>query len=100
MSVAFADENTELDAPPTSALHNIETEQVLLGAIISQKGAFSKVEHIITAEDFHELVHQDLYAKCLAIRDDAGVVTYTMVRAKLGAFGAHDLGGMTVDAYA
>lgn len=97
MAVAFADEVAEVE---TSALHNIETEQALLGAIISQKEALSKVEHIITAEDFSEPVHQDLYAKCVAVHADGGALSYRIVKAQLGAFGAHDLGGLTVDAYA
>jgi replicative DNA helicase len=99
MTVAFADEVAEVESP-TSALHNLETEQVLLGAIISQREAVSKVERIITAEDFENLVHQDLYAKILSIRDDGGELSYRIVKAQLGAFGAHDLGGLTVDAYA
>ena len=33
VEVAFADENTELEIP-SSALHNIETERAILGAII------------------------------------------------------------------
>jgi replicative DNA helicase len=99
-AVAFADEDTEAEIPAASVLHNIETEQALLGAIISQKEALSKVEHIITPEDFSEPVHGDIYAKCLSIRDEGCSLTYTIVKAKLGAFGAHDLGGLTVGAYA
>jgi replicative DNA helicase len=97
--VAFADEVAEVENP-NSALHNLEAEQALLGAVISQKEALSKVEHIITPDDFFEPVHQDLYGKILAIRDDGGMLTYTIVKAKLGAYGAHDLGGLTAAAYA
>jgi replicative DNA helicase len=97
--VAFADEVAEVESP-TSALHNLEAEQALLGAIISRNEALSKAEHVITAEDFFYPVHQDLYAKILAIRDDGGMLTYTIVKAKLGAYGAHDLGGLTAAAYA
>jgi replicative DNA helicase len=99
VNTSFADEDVDLGIP-TSALHNIETEQALLGAIISQKEALSKAEHVITADDFSEPPHQDLYAKCLAIRNDGGALSYRIVKAQLGAFGAHDLGGLTVDAYA
>jgi len=97
--VAFADEVVEIESP-NSALHNLEAEQALLGAIISQKEALSKVKQIITPDDFFEPVHQDLYTKILAIHDDGGALTYTIVKAKLGAFGAHDLGGLTAAAYA
>jgi replicative DNA helicase len=98
-AVAFADEVAEVEVP-TSASRNLETEQALLGAIISQKEALSKVEHIITPEDFSEPVHGDIYAKCLSIRDEGDLLTYTIVKAKLGAFGSHDLGGLTAGAYA
>ena len=97
--VSFADEVAEVESQ-TSALLNIEVEQTLLGAIITQKAALSRVENIITADSFFDPVHQDLYAKILAIRDDGGMLTYTIVKAKLGAFGAHDLGGLTAAAYA
>ena len=51
--VAFTDEVAEVGIP-TSGLYNVETEQVLLGAIISQRDALSKVDHIITVEDFYD----------------------------------------------
>jgi replicative DNA helicase len=96
--VAFADEVAEVESP-TSALFSIEAEQALIGSMISQREALSKVEQIITPDSFFDPVHQDLYAKILAIRDDGGMLTYTIVKAKLGAFGAHDLGGLTAAQY-
>jgi replicative DNA helicase len=99
INVAFADENTGAEIQ-ASALHNIQAEQVLLGAIINQRAALSKVENIITAEDFFDPAHQDLYAKCLSIRDEGGLLTFTIVKATLGAYGAHALGGRTVNQYA
>lgn len=99
MTVAFADENINAETS-ASALCNVEIEQALLGAIISQKSALSKVEHIIAAEDLFEPVHQNLFAKCLSIRDEGRTLTFTIARAMLGAFGDASICGMTVSEYA
>jgi replicative DNA helicase len=99
IKAAFADEVAEVEIP-TSALHNVETEQAMLGAIISQREALSKVDTIITPEDFYEPLHSEIYSKCLSIRDEGCAPTYTMVLAKLGALGALRVSGMTVKEYA
>ena len=62
MSTTFHDEDTDAEVP-ASAVHNIQAEQELLGAIILHRGAFSAVDLIITTEDFYEPLHRSIYAK-------------------------------------
>lgn len=90
----------EMSADRDAALHNVEAEQILLGAIISQKEALSKVENIIVTNDFYEPLHQHLYEKCLSIRDEGCALGYTVVLAKLGALGALRIEEMTLKEYA
>src|SRR5258707_4263169 len=99
VNTAFADEDVDLGIP-TSALHNIETEQALLGAIISQREALSKVDTIITPEDFYEPLHREIYAKFLSIRDEGCEPTYQLVLVKLGALRGLTVEGRTMKEYA
>jgi replicative DNA helicase len=47
----------------SAALSNIEAEQGLLGAVIINSDALARVESIVTADDFAEPVHRDLFAR-------------------------------------
>jgi hypothetical protein len=48
-------------APPPL---NIEAEQCLLGAIFMNNEAFARVNSLVTAEDFFEPIHQEIFAIC------------------------------------
>lgn len=79
---------------------SIEAEQSLLGAIIVNPDALSRVELIIAPSDFFEPVHADLFAWLLESRNAGRPVTIGLVKAALGNFGAQEICGITVSEYA
>ncbi|MDG1130841.1 MAG: DnaB-like helicase N-terminal domain-containing protein, partial [Paracoccaceae bacterium] len=48
-------------AEPKTAPHNIEAEQQLLGAILTNNEIFDRVASIVKGEHFYEPVHQRIY---------------------------------------
>jgi replicative DNA helicase len=83
----------------SGSLVSIEAEQGLLGAILVNPEALARVENAITADDFGEAVHRELFARMIETRDRGSVMHIQLASAVLGNFGAEDLCGMTVSAY-
>jgi replicative DNA helicase len=84
----------------SAALSNIEAEQGLLGAVIVNSDALARVESIVTADDFAEPVHRDLFARFIEARDSGQSINIKLVSSTLGNLGSQDLLGMTVNEYA
>ena len=82
-------------------LFNVEVEQELLGAILHGGGAvIDRIDSIIAATDFHEPVHQALYASFISAHSKGRAITVTLAIAALGAEGDIDLvGGVTIGHY-
>jgi replicative DNA helicase len=84
----------------TGPIHDIETEQALLGGLIGRGDALAVAEKFLRGpEDFFEPAHQDLYTKFQSTRADGYSMTLPVVRATLGAFGEVELGGLTIGEY-
>jgi replicative DNA helicase len=84
-----------MSAPLTS----IEAEQGLLGAVLVNSDALARVESIVTADDFAEPVHRDMFARFIEARDRGQSINIKLVSSTLGNFGSQDLFGMTVSQY-
>jgi replicative DNA helicase len=82
-------------------LFNVEVEQELLGAILHGGGAvIDRIDRIIAATDFHEPVHQALYASFISAHSKGRAITVTLAIAALGAEGDIDLvAGVTIGHY-
>ena len=58
----------EGEAPRLRELpRNLEAEQRLLGAVLYNNLAYTKVSDFLTAEHFYEPLHQRIYAACVAV---------------------------------
>ena len=55
----------------SNPLANMEAEQGLLGAILVNPDALARVESIVTADDFAEPIHRDLFARLIEARDSS-----------------------------
>ena len=52
----------------SNPLANMEAEQGLLGAILVNPDALARVESIVTANDFAETIHKDLFARLVEVK--------------------------------
>src|SRR6201993_1604157 len=101
--MALVDSNVLKLAPdpgtPTyrSAPHNIEAEQLLLGAILVNNDAFYRVSDFLEPKHFFETVHQKIYETASSLIRMGKVATPVTLKTFLPA--DTDLGGMTVGQY-
>ena len=84
----------------SNPLANMEAEQGLLGAILVNPDALARVESIVTANDFAETIHKDLFARLVEARDGGQSINIKLAISALGHFGTQGICGMTVNAYA
>jgi replicative DNA helicase len=63
------DRDEELDTAP----HHVEAEQQVLGCILANNDAFSRVDQLLVMEDFYDPVHQRLF-DAISNKVDAGTV--------------------------
>jgi replicative DNA helicase len=68
----------------SAAVSNIEIEQGLLGAVIVNNSTLDIVEHSISADDFSEPLHTQIFKTFISTRSSHGVVTPALVIASMG----------------
>src|SRR6266545_6333692 len=71
--------------------HSLESEQAVLGAILSDDTAFDQVAGTLQARDFYRLEHQHVYEACVELAKEAKTLDAVMVQQRLDAKGL--LGG-------
>ncbi len=71
--------------------HSLESEQAVLGAILSDDTAFDQVAAVLQPRDFYRLEHQHLYEACVDLAKEAKTLDAVIVQQRLDAKGL--LGG-------
>src|SRR6266545_3075841 len=71
--------------------HSLESEQAVLGAILSDDTAFDQVAGTLQPRDFYRLEHQHVYEACVELAKEAKTLDAVMVQQRLDAKGL--LGG-------
>jgi replicative DNA helicase len=67
-----------------AAVGNIELEQEVLGAVLHSNTVLEIIEREVSAEDFSEPLHSQIFETFISIRDLHGVVTPSLVIAAMG----------------
>jgi replicative DNA helicase len=67
-----------------AALHNIEIEQGALGAVLLYNAAFDIIEREVSAGDFFEPLHSEIFEAFGRLRDAHGTITPALVIASIG----------------
>lgn len=83
-----------MNAPLTniSPFHNVEIEQELLGAILVKGGhVIDQIDRIVTADDFHEPVHQALFRAFQEAHENGRPINPTLASAALGTASGTEL---------
>src|SRR6202045_1556843 len=80
-----------------SAPHNIEAEQALLGAILVNNDAFSRVSDFLEPKHFFEPIHQTIYETGGSLIRMGKIATPVTLKTFVPA--ETDIGGMTVGQY-
>lgn len=70
---------------PLESPHNIEAEQCLLGAVLLNNGALSIVDPLVSAGDFFEPIHSDIFKICGALISDGKLASPITVKGHLPA---------------
>jgi replicative DNA helicase len=76
-----------MNAPATidlATLHSIELEQEILGAVLVNNNVFDVIEDKLTAADFFEPLHSEIFDAIAKIRTSHGVVTPALIIASIG----------------
>jgi replicative DNA helicase len=71
--------------------HSLESEQAVLGAVLSDETAFDQVAALLQPRDFYRLEHQHVYEACMELAKEAKQLDAVMVQGRLDAKGL--LGG-------
>ena len=58
-----------------SALSSIDLEQEILGAVLVSNSALEIIEREVSAEDFSEPLHGQLFETLASVRDAHGIIT-------------------------
>jgi replicative DNA helicase len=83
-----------------AAVSSIELEQEILGAVLVTNSALEIIEREVSAEDFSEPLHGQLFETFASVRDMHGVITPSLVTASMGAdASAIILEGVTLGQY-
>src|SRR3974390_3856967 len=80
-----------------SAPHNIEAEQALLGAILVNNEAFSRVSDFRNPEHFFEPIHERIFGLARELIRAGKIATPVTLKTFLDA--SIDIGGLTVTQY-
>ena len=95
MSAEIHDFHRRTERPPPGP-HNIEAEQALLGAILINNDAFSRVSAFLKPEHFSEELHRRIYDVSSQLIRAGKVATPITLKTYLGDA---DLGGVTIPQY-
>jgi replicative DNA helicase len=68
----------------SATLHSIELEQEILGAVLVNNNVFDVIESKLTAFDFFEPLHSEIFDAIAKVRASHGVVTPTLIIASIG----------------
>jgi replicative DNA helicase len=68
----------------SATLHNIALEQEILGAVIVNNHAFEVIESKVTAADFFEPLHSEIFDAICKVYASHGVVTPALIIASIG----------------
>src|SRR6266550_8189604 len=83
-----------------AALYSVEIEYGLLGAILNSSSIFDVIEPLVSADDFGEPLHAQLFETLAHTHETGGLITLPLV---VAAMGAHASGliadGMTAGQY-
>jgi replicative DNA helicase len=67
-----------------AALCSIELEQEILGAVLVNNSALEIIERDVSAGDFHEPLHVQLFEIFASVRDVHGIITPSLIIASMG----------------
>lgn len=82
--------------PPAS----VETEAALIGCIFTQPHVYPLIQHLVTADHFHEPVHAEIWQVIVAIAEAGDTPDLLKVKAAVGPkLLTYDLGGASVAQY-
>jgi replicative DNA helicase len=68
----------------SATLHSIELEQEILGAVLVNNNVFDVIENRLTASDFFEPLHSEIFDAIAEVRASHGVVTPALIIASIG----------------
>jgi replicative DNA helicase len=68
----------------SATFHNIEIEQELLGAALINSSVFDVIENKLTASDFFEPLHSEIFDAVAKVRATHGVMTLALIIASIG----------------
>jgi replicative DNA helicase len=68
-----------------ATLHNIEIEQELLGAVLINSSVFDVIENKLTASDFFEPLHSEIFDAVANVGATHGVMTLALIIASIGS---------------
>ncbi len=92
--------NAQTPVLESAAFSSIEIEQALLGALLNANTVFDAIDPLITADDFSEPVHAQIFETIGEARQTSGMVTLQLVIAAMGGHGAGLIAeGMTASQY-
>ncbi|MET4487277.1 DnaB-like helicase C-terminal domain-containing protein [Bradyrhizobium sp. LA7.1] len=84
----------------TASLASVELEQELLGSILINSQSLDIISREVSADDFSESLHAQLFETFISIRDANGVITPSLVIAAMGRdAGASLVEGTTLSQY-
>ena len=78
---------TEMNAPAnidSATLHSIELEQEILGAVLVTNSALEIIEREVSAGDFFEPLHSEIFEAFGRVRDAHGTIKPALVIASIG----------------
>lgn len=76
-----------------AALYSLQLEQEVLGSVLIANSAFDVIERVVSAGDFYEPLHAQLFEAFASVRDAHGLITVPLVIASMGG----DASGTVVD---
>lgn len=67
-------------SPTPDAPHNVEAEQQLIGAILTNNGVYNAVAHIVSTDHFHDPVHRRIFAKVSSLIEQGSLASPVTLR--------------------
>jgi replicative DNA helicase len=76
-----------------ASLYSLQLEQEVLGSVLIANSAFDAIERVVSAGDFYESLHSQLFETFAIVREAHGLITVPLVIASMGG----DASGTVVD---